>query len=174
MGKNKLILSVSLLAAIIPFEAFAQVIEPIDQTAIARVETISPDFYARGVNYDPAIPNPLQILGRNIGEAMTPHTGIISYFNALATAAPDRVKLFDYGRSWQGRKLIYAAIGSSEKIANLTAIQADAQRLADPRKLNASEAEAIIARHPAIVWLAYTVHGDEPGPRRPAHPGRGG
>lgn len=164
MGKVKFWFSASLLAAMVPFHASGQPIGPIDQTAIAQVATVSPDFYVQGANYDTAIPSPLQVLGRNIGEAMTPHAGIIAYFNALAAAAPDRVKLFDYGQSWQGRKLIYAAIGSAEKIANLTAIQADAQRLADPRKLGVGEADAIIARHPAIVWLAYTVHGDEPGP----------
>jgi Zinc carboxypeptidase len=156
--------SLLLTTALVPVAVFAQAIAPVDQTGIARVASISPDFYWQGADYDPAIPSPQSVLGHNIGEAMTTHAGIISYFNALARAAPMRMKIFDYGQSWQGRQLIYAAIGSPDKIANLDAIKADAQRLADPRALSSVEAEAIIARHPAIVWLAYSVHGDEPGP----------
>ena len=131
---------------------------------VGVVAQVHNDFYFAGGNYDPAVPTPRSILGYGIGEAISPHAKVMSYFDALATAAPDRIKLFEYGRSWQGKRLIYAAIGAPEKIANLGAIQADAQRLADPRKLGPGEAESIIARHPAVVWLAYSVHGDEIGP----------
>lgn len=149
-------------ATVFPLASHAQ-----DQSELGSVAAIAPigsDFYFQGGDYDPAIPSPRSVLGYGIGEAISSHAKIMSYFDALAGAAPDRVKLFEYGRSWQGKKLIYAAIGSPEKIANLGAIQADAQRLADPRTLGPGEAEAIMARHPAIVWLAYSVHGDEIGP----------
>ncbi len=147
-----------------PLNLLAQSMPPRELGGVAVVSPVTSDFYYQSANYDPAIPTPRSVLGYNIGEAITPHARILAYFEALAAAAPNRVKLFEYGRSWQGRKLIYAAIGSPEKIANLAGIQADAQRLADPRKLATGEAEAIMARHPAIVWLAYSVHGDEVGP----------
>jgi Zinc carboxypeptidase len=150
--------------ALAPIAVGAQTAPQNELSGVATVNPVSPEFYFQGGNYDPAIPSPRSILGYGVGEAISPHAKIISYFEAIAAAAPDRVKLFEYGRSWQGKKLIYAAIGSPEKIANLAGIQAEAQRLADPRKLNPGEAEAIMARHPAVVWLAYSVHGDEIGP----------
>jgi hypothetical protein len=152
--------------ALMPAAGFAQSqsIPHEELGGVGIVPPVDPDFYWPGANYDPAVPSPEKVLGYQIGEAITPHREIIRYFEALAAYAPDQMKIFDYGRSWQGKRLIYAAIGSPEKIANLDAIQADAQKLADPRKLGAGEAEAIIARHPAVVWLAYSVHGDEIGP----------
>jgi hypothetical protein len=150
--------------ALLPISLQAQSANPSELGGVATISPISPEFYFQGGNYDPAIPSPRSVLGYGIGEAISPHAKIMAYFDALAAAAPDRIKLFEYGRSWQGKKLIYAAIGSPKRVANLAAIQADAQRLADPRKLNPGEAEAIMARHPAVVWLAYSVHGDEIGP----------
>jgi hypothetical protein len=150
--------------ALMPISVQAQSASPSELGGVATISPISPEFYFQGGNYDPAIPTPRSVLGYGIGEAISPHAKIMAYFDALAAAAPDRIKLFEYGRSWQGKKLIYAAIGSTEKVTNLAAIQADAQRLADPRKLGPGEAEAIMARHPAVVWLAYSVHGDEIGP----------
>ena len=34
------------------------------------------------------------------------------YMETLAAAAPARMKIFEYAKTWEGRKLIYAAIGS--------------------------------------------------------------
>jgi putative intracellular protease/amidase len=154
-------------SALVPVAAMAQAQSTLAPGELSNVGTVKPvavDYYFPGANYDPAIPSPLGVLGYNVGEAISPHAKIMAYFDALAAAQPNRVKLFEYGRSWQGKRLIYAAIGTPDKIANLDAIQADAQRLADPRRLSAGEAEAIIARHPAVVWLAYSVHGDEISP----------
>jgi hypothetical protein len=150
--------------ALAPLNLKAQSAPQNELGGVGAINPVSPDFYYQGGNYDPAIPSPRSVLGYGIGEAISPHAKIMAYFDALATAVPDRVKLFEYGRSWQGKKLIYAAIGAPDKIANLAGIQGDAKRLADPRALAPGEAEAIIARHPAVVWLAYSVHGDEVGP----------
>lgn len=133
-------------------------------SAPGQVAGPGPGYFAPGATYDPAIPTLRQIVGHDLGGAMSTHADIIGYFEALAAAAPDRMRIFEYGHSWQGRRLIYAVIGTPERMARLDSIQADARRLADPRGLAPGEAEAIIARHPAVVWLAHTVHGDEPGP----------
>jgi putative intracellular protease/amidase len=166
MGKRYLSAAILASVCVLPLVAQAQVqtIAPGELGGVGTVATVADDFYFKGANYDPAIPSPRSVLGYGIGEAITSHAKIMAYFDALAAAAPDRVKLFEYGRSWQGKKLIYAAIGTPERIANLAGIQADAQRLADPRRLAPGEAEAIMARHPAVVWLAHSVHGDEIGP----------
>ncbi|RMH11893.1 MAG: peptidase, partial [Planctomycetota bacterium] len=40
-------------------------------------------------------------------------------------------------------------------------IKADLARLADPRGLSDQQANVLLARTPAVAWLAYSIHGDE-------------
>jgi hypothetical protein len=83
------------------------------------------------------------------------------YMDALAAAAPDRVRIFEYGQTWEGRKLIYAAVGSEANIRRLGEIRASIERIADPRKTPDAAARTITADLPAVVWLSYGVHGNE-------------
>jgi hypothetical protein len=119
-----------------------------------------PEFWP-GAVYDTKIPTLHQVLGYNPGEKITTHAAILQYLNALAAAAPARIKIFEYGESWEGRKLIYAALGSEANLRKLAAIKADIQRLADPRKTPEPAARTLIASLPAVVWLSYGVHGNE-------------
>jgi hypothetical protein len=80
---------------------------------------------------------------------------------ALAAAAPHRMKVFEYGESWEGRKLIYAAVGSEANLRRLSEIKSAIQRIADPRKTPEAEARKLMAGMPAVVWLSYGVHGNE-------------
>lgn len=114
-----------------------------------------------GAQYDRQIPTIEQILGYKIGERITSNEDILRYFDALAQAAPERIKIFNYGQSWEGRKLIYAVIGKPETIAHLEQFAADMQTLADPRKLNNQQAKALIDKLPSSVWLEHSVHGNE-------------
>lgn len=116
-----------------------------------------------GADYDPAIPDLRAVLGYGFGAEITTHADIRRYFEALAAAAPDRVRLVEYGRSWQGRSLFYAVITSPRNMARLDAVKDGMRRLADPRGTPASDADRLIADLPAPVWLAYSVHGDEAG-----------
>src|SRR5215475_3905311 len=104
-----------------------------------------PNEFWPGAAYDPKIPTMRQVLGYEPGEAITPHSGLVHYLDSLAAAAPARMKIFEYGQSWEGRKLVYAAIGSEANI----------------RKTSEAEARPLIAGLPAIVWLSYGVHGNE-------------
>jgi hypothetical protein len=119
----------------------------------------SAEFFP-GASYDPSIPTFHQTLGYEPGEKITSHAGILQYLHALA-AASGRLKLFEYGESWEGRKLVYAAVGSEGNIRKLPEIRAAMLRLADPRRTSAAEAKRIAAGLPAIVWLSYGVHGNE-------------
>src|SRR5436853_4716903 len=77
-----------------------------------------------GAAYDPKIPTVQQVLGHESGDRVTNHAGLVRYMEALASAAPNRIKVFDYGESWEGRKLIYAAVGSEADIRKLGEIRA--------------------------------------------------
>lgn len=112
-------------------------------------------------NYDPAIPTIESVLGYQPGEKITWHRDVIRYFEALAEAAPDRIVLQEYARSWQDRELILATLSSAENIAALDQVQAGMQRLADPRVTDEDIAADIISEQAAVTWLSYGVHGNE-------------
>tara|TARA_R110000868_G_scaffold2384_5_gene17688 strand:+ start:55795 stop:58455 length:2661 start_codon:yes stop_codon:yes gene_type:complete len=113
------------------------------------------------VRYDPAIPSAVSALGHEFGEEITAPEQAIAYLRTLEAAAPDRIRVFDYATSWEGRPLAYAIIAKPEVINRIDAVQADLQRLADPRGLAAEARDQLIASTPAVVWLSYGVHGDE-------------
>src|SRR5438067_1658140 len=87
-----------------------------------------------GATYDSKIPTLHHVLGHEPGDKVSSHAGLVKYMEALAAAAPTRMKVFEYGESWEGRKLIYAAIGSEPNMRRLPEIKSAIQRLADPRK----------------------------------------
>ena len=111
--------------------------------------------------YQKDIPTFNQVLGYDVGERITNHGDMLRYFEALERAAPTKIKLFEYGRTWEGRKLIYAAIGASENIAGLDDFAKNMHRLSDPRITNNKDAQKLITQLPASVWLGYGVHGNE-------------
>ncbi len=114
-----------------------------------------------GAVYDPAVPTFQKVLAFAPGERIAAPDELVRYFEALAAAQPNRIKVFDYARSWEKRRLIYAAIGSEANIRRLTEIQTSMKRLADPRKTSAAEAQKLIAGLPAVIMLSHGVHGNE-------------
>ena len=114
-----------------------------------------------GTRYDAAIPSFENVLGHAPGERIVSYRDIIDYMGALAEAAPEQLRLEVFAESWEGRELVYAAIGSKENMARLDEIGASMRRLADPRTLPKEEAESFIASLPVGVWLSYGVHGNE-------------
>ena len=139
---------------ILSLSVFARAQSPADQ----KID------YWPGADYDPAVPTLEDVVGHAVGERITWSQDTRRYFEALAEYAPDQVVLFDYATSWEGRKLFYAAISSAENIARLDDVQANMQRLRDPRRTSRAEAEQIIATQPAVSWLSYSVHGNELSP----------
>jgi len=117
------------------------------------------DFWP-GARYDARIPTFRQVLGYDPGERLTSHAGVLRYLDALATASPN-LQVFEYGASWEGRKLVYAAVGSEANLKKLAGIRAAVQQLADPRKTSEAAARKLSAALPAVVWLSAGVHGDE-------------
>src|SRR5947209_15290390 len=117
--------------------------------------------YWPGASYDPAIPTEKAVLGHDPGGRVSSPAEVVRYMEALAAAAPSRMKLFDYGKTWEGRRLIYVVIGSEANMARMAAIQAGMKRLADPRQMPDADARKLMNDLPAVVWLAYGVHGNE-------------
>lgn len=118
------------------------------------------DFYSRG-DYRTNVPRPQTILRFDVGDFHTTYAQMEQVMNAIAAAAPDRVRVFDIGETNEHRMQHVVAISSPENINNLDAIKAKIARLTDPRKTSAAEASNIAATTPAIAWMAYTIHGNE-------------
>lgn len=102
------------------------------------------------------IPNPQSFLGYPLGQHYTPHNKIVAYFEAVAKAAPQTMKLEQYGATNEGRPLELAYISSAENIANLEQIRTNNLRLA-----GIETGVANTENKKVIVWLSYNVHGNE-------------
>ena len=127
--------------------------------------TEAQDFeYWPGTEYDASIPTAEEILGYRIGDRITSHAGLMKYLEALESAAPGQVRILEYARSWEGRALVYAFVGSPERIGSLTDVSEGMKRLADPRMTPRASADSLIASLPVIVNLSYSVHGNEISP----------
>ena len=118
------------------------------------------DFYARGT-YRPEVPRPQSILRFDVGDFHTTYAQMEQVINAIAKAAPDRVKIYDIGTTNEYRMQHIVAISSPENMARIDQIKSNVAKLTDPRATSAAEANQIIQNMPAIAWMAYTIHGNE-------------
>lgn len=103
--------------------------------------------------------SPEQFLGYKVGTHFTPHFRIVNYFNAVAQARPDMVKIEKYGTTNEGRDLILAYVALPENLQKLEQIRMNNLRIAGLAK---DKMAPIVDGSPAIVWLSYNVHGNEP------------
>src|SRR5437016_360925 len=77
---------------------------------------------------------------------------IVKYMEALAAARPHQMRVVDYAKTWEGRRLVYCVLSSEANIRRLDEIRAGMKQLADPRKTPDADAKRIMARMPAVVW----------------------
>ena len=118
------------------------------------------DFYTRG-DYRTNVPRPQSILRYDVGDFHATYAQMERVIDAIAAAAPDRVKVFDIGETNEHRMQHLIAISSPENMARLDEIKANNAKLADGRMTSPQAADSIIQNAPAIAWLAYTIHGNE-------------
>ena len=125
-------------------------------------QTSANNFDAIGqTKYNPNTPTISLSFGYDAGSQLTNTTNIRHYLKALEKAHPDKLSLFRYGESWQGRPLHYAVVSSANNMARLQQLKASYKRFADPRLVNKSQLKAELEQLPAVVWLGYGVHGNE-------------
>lgn len=105
------------------------------------------------------VPSPEQFLGYKVGTRFTPHWKLLSYFKTIADAVPGMVKIEKYGETYEGRDLEVAFIALPDNLQKLEAIRLNNMRMAGLAK---DKMAPITDGAPAIVWLSYNVHGNEP------------
>src|SRR3954470_12303725 len=103
--------------------------------------------------------SPQQFLGYPVGTHFTPCYKIDEYFKAVASAKPNMVKVEKYGQTYEGRDLMLAYIGLPENLQRLEEIRKNNLRLTGMLKDGVAPQ---ITGIPAILWLSYNVHGNEP------------
>jgi hypothetical protein len=113
------------------------------------------------IDADEHIPTLKDVVGHTWGEDVSSYAEIERYLHVLAAAAKDRTRLESPGKTYEGRSLYALIISSPENLARIDEIRANNLRLADPRATPPEDARALIHDSPAIVWLAYGVHGNE-------------
>lgn len=114
---------------------------------------------------DPAVPSPVDVLGYPLGSNFTRYHQVRDYLHRLSEAS-ERVQWLQYGETYEGRPLHLAVISSPSNLARLEEIRRGLQQLANPTdgglgSLGGSEQRRLTAKLPAVVWLAYGVHGNE-------------
>lgn len=129
-----------LLAAILACSALAA---PLPLTAQSVLEG----------EFDPAIPTLENTIGHTTGTRITAPNEIVRYLEALHRAAPDRTRLVEYARSWEGRPLYYLVISSAANMARADENQAAMATAAAGRGLASGTLP--------VSWLSYGVHGNE-------------
>lgn len=90
-------------------------------------------------------------MGHDLGTAFSRHHEVVAYYKHLATSAPDRVQLLEYGKTYENRPLILVYVSAPENMGNLEEIRAE--------HLKSTNGEGSPTK--AIVWLSYNVHGNE-------------
>src|SRR5438105_4028851 len=101
--------------------------------------------------------SPDEFLGYELGARFTPHYKIVNYFTHAAAAMPQAMKLEKYGETSEGRPLLMAFIASPANFSRLEEIRKNNLRLTGLLNDKPGDVNA-----PAIVWLSYNVHGNEP------------
>ncbi|TPH13361.1 M14 family metallopeptidase [Litorilituus lipolyticus] len=105
-------------------------------------------YLPKSASYNQAIPLPSMSLGFEIGQRHIRHDQLSQYFYQLSTAS-SRVMLTSMGRTPQFREQLLVTISSPENLAKL------------PQLLAKNSNETKDTQKPLVVWLGYSVHGDE-------------
>jgi hypothetical protein len=111
-------------------------------------------FFKNTGSFDAKIPTPEQFLGYPIGSHYTRHDQLIAYLKELEKVS-NKVHVQTIGKTYEERPQVIVTITSPENYARLEQIRQEHVTLADPTKPLVSKDA------PSVVWLAYSVHGNE-------------
>lgn len=110
------------------------------------------------VQYNPAIPKPKEIVHHQVGEYHITHDRLVNYMQALAKAAPDRIKLEQMGYSYEGRPQILLLVTSPKNHQNLEQIRQQHVQLTDPSRSSSLNTDNM----PVVLYIGHSIHGNEP------------
>src|SRR5437773_5399383 len=105
-----------------------------------------------------AVPTPESYFGHPIGADRTvmDWEKVVGYFQALAKGS-DRIRFEELGKTADGRPFIALTISAAATLKNLDRYRQIQERLADPRKTSAAEAEKLIVEGKTVVLLTCSI-----------------
>ncbi len=112
-------------------------------------------YLPKGYTYNPAVPTPKDVLGYEVGEWHVTHDQLVMYMKAVA-AASDRVKFEETGRSYEKRPQTLLTITSPSNLGKLDQIKAERAKLRVPGS------SVDIQNMPVVMFMGYSIHGNEP------------
>jgi hypothetical protein len=98
--------------------------------------------------------SPSDFLGYEYGSKFTYHHEAITYIKYLADF-DKRIRVFDYGKTTEGRPLIYVVLGEAEIISDLETFRKNHLSKSGMQPDYSSQASH------AVVWLSFNMHGNE-------------
>lgn len=110
------------------------------------------------VTYDPAVPKPKDVIYHEVGEWHITHDRLVNYMQAVAKAAPERIKLEMMGLTYEGRPQVLLIITSPKNHRNLEQIRQQHVQLTDPSR----SASLNTADMPVVLYIGHSIHGNEP------------
>lgn len=114
-------------------------------------------FLPDSVQYNPAIPKPKDIVHHEVGEYHITHDRLVNYMQAVAKAAPDRIKLETMGFTYEKRPQVLLIITSPANHQKLEQIRQEHIKLTDPSQ----SAKLDISKMPIVVYIGHSIHGNE-------------
>src|SRR6185437_12339694 len=138
-----------------------------EYTAQIKKDTTLPEFDTTLTDHLPfssCVDAPDKFLGHIVGapNVLDKMDKIDAYMRHLESQTK-RVKVFDIGKSEEGRETILVAVSDEATIANLDHYRDITAKLADPRGLSESAADALIREGKPMYWAACSIHSPETG-----------
>lgn len=127
------------------------------QRQITPLQSGAPlSYFLPALSYNPAIPTPEEFFGFPVGGWHLRPDQVVDYLKALAAKTP-RLTLDVYGSTYEHRPLVLAVFSNPDNLRDLPRIQKEHQQLSDP----ALTSQVNTDKAPAVIWMGYTVHGNE-------------
>src|SRR5438876_3245701 len=150
------------ITAMLGAHAVAQ--QPIDSEYTAKIKLYlqDPRVTTELVDHLPAsatVPTPLKFFGRMPGTPgeLTYAKDIKRYYEALDKAS-DRVKVWNIGKSEEGRDMFVLAVADEQTIRDLDKYKQLLGTLTDPRKISDADARKLIPSAKPIYWVTSGMH----------------
>ena len=104
-------------------------------------------------NFSQNLKSPSEFLGYDIGTEFSRHSQVIDYFEYVSEYMSENLVLNYYGKTYERRPLMYAVLSSKKNIKEIEKIR--------QTHLDVLKEKPLLLNDKAIVWLSYSVHGNE-------------
>jgi len=114
-------------------------------------------YFGKNLTFNSKVSKPSEILDFEVGEKHVSHDQLVKYMHIIAEQS-DRVNIERYGWTYEHRPLLLLTISSPDNLSDIERIREEHLKLSDP----AISGNLDINNMPSVVWLGYSVHGNEP------------